>query len=159
MATFDFKKLSRVDRGVAGSGFVALIALFLPWYGVSSGPFSASVSGFGSGYGWLGALLIFATGLYLVLLRSGSNVPKLSVGPGFIMLGASLLGTVIVGLRWLSLPSGGAGGYYNYGPRIGIFVALIAGIVQVVCALSLFRGSGESVPWKSKPSTDNFKSS
>ena len=127
---------------------MSLIALFLPWYGVSSGPFSASVSGFSTGYGWIGALLIIAAGVYLWMLRSGSKVPTMPVGPGVGVLGASLIGTLLVALRWLMLPSGSAGGLYSYGPRLGIYLVLIAGIVQVVFASRLFRSSGEKVPWK-----------
>ncbi len=154
MAAFDMKKLSTTDKLVAGAGVVALISLFLPWYGVSSGVFSNSVSGFSSGYGWIGALLIVAAAVYLVGMRSGSNVPKFSYGPGVIVLGASAIGTFLVALRWLTLPSGSAsvGGvtYLNYGPRVGIILTLIAGIVQVVCAFRLFRTSGETVPWAGK---------
>jgi hypothetical protein len=39
------KKLSRLDWGILGAAAEAFIALFLPRYGVSSGLFSASVSG------------------------------------------------------------------------------------------------------------------
>jgi hypothetical protein len=150
MAAFDWKKLSMADRVIAVAALVALIALFLPWYGYSSTFGSASVSGFSSGYGWLGAILVVAAGVYLVLLRSGTNMPKTSVGPAVMVLGASAIGTIIVVLRWLTLPSGsgGAGGYsYSYGARIGIIIVLVAAIVQVVFSFRLFRASGEALPW------------
>jgi hypothetical protein len=109
------------------------------------------VSGFSSGYGWFGALLIVAAGVYLTLLRSGSSMPTVSVGPGVIVLGASLIGTVLVGIRWITLPRGSFGvgsvSYFSYGPRMGIIIALLAGIVQAICALTLFRRSGEALPW------------
>ncbi len=155
MAAFDMKKLSTVDRVIVGASIVALVALFLPWYGASSSLYSASVSGFSTSYGWLGGLLIVAAGAYLLLLRSDGKLPSLPVGPGFLVLGASLLGTMVVALRWLTLPSGSAqaGGitYFSYGPRVGIVLALVVGIVQVACAFTLFRRSGESVPWAAKP--------
>jgi hypothetical protein len=155
MAVFDMKKLSTLDRGVAGAALIALISLFLPWYGASSTLYSVSVSGFSTSYGWLGGLLLVASGVFLLLVRSGSNLPKLPAGPAVIVLGASLLGTVIVAIRWLTLPRGsvGTGGatYYSYGPRVGIFIALIVGIVQAFCALRLFRASGESLPWAESP--------
>ncbi len=150
MVVIDMKKLSSIDRVVVLAALVALIAMFLPWYGASSTYGGASVSGFGSGYGWVGALLLVAAGVYLALLRSGSNVPKTSVGPGVIVLGLSLIGTLLIAIRWLSLPSGsgGIGGYsYSYGPRIGIIIALIAALVQVVCSFRLFKSSGEALPW------------
>jgi len=73
MAQFDMKKLDTSDRIVAGAGALTLICLFLPWWG--AGPFS--VSGFSTSYGWIGAILIIAAAVYLVMLRSGSNMPKI----------------------------------------------------------------------------------
>jgi hypothetical protein len=150
MALLDVKKLSTIDRVVVGAGAVALIAMFLPWYGASSNFGGASVSGFGSGYGWIGALFVVGAGVYLAMQRSGSNMPKTKMGPGVIVLGASLIGTLLVAIRWLSLPSGSgsSGAYsYSYGPRIGMYIVLIAAIAQVVCSFRLFKSSGEAVPW------------
>jgi hypothetical protein len=151
MAVIDMKKLTTIDRVIVGASLVALISMFLPWYGASSSAFSTSVSGFGSGYGWIGSLLVVAAGTYLALLRSGNNVPRTSMGPGVIVLGLSLIGTLLVAFRWLALPSGSAGiagvTYFNYGPRMGIIITLIAAIVQVICSFTLFRRSGESLPW------------
>lgn len=153
MAAFDWKKLSTADRVVAVTALIALIALFLPWYGWSGFGYSYSVSGFSSGYGWLGALLVFASGLYLVMLRSGSNMPKTGYGPGVIVLGGSVIGAIIVILRWVTLPRGSYGsalGSFSYGPRVGLILALIAGVVQTIYAVRLFRSSGEALPWASK---------
>ena len=145
------KKLSTIDRVIVGASVIALIAMFLPWYGYSATFGSASVSGFGSGFtGWLGALLVIGAGVYLAMLRAGSNLPKTSIGPGVIVLGASLIGTVLVALRWVTLPSGSGGtaGYsYTYGPRMGLIITLIVAIVQVVCSFRLFKATGEAVPW------------
>jgi hypothetical protein len=154
MAALDWKKLSTLDRVVAVTAIVTLIALFLPWYGYSEAGFSASVSGFSTGYGWIGALLVIAAGVYLVRLRSGQSLPKLPAGPAFVVLGASALGTILIILRWVSLPKGSVGvagtTFFSYGPRFGMMVALLAGVVQVVGATQLFRASGESVPWEKK---------
>jgi hypothetical protein len=121
----------------------------LPWYGVSAGAFSASVSGFSTSYGWLGAILIILAAGYLAALRSGSNVPKISYGPGVTVLGLSLIGTVIVILRWITIPKGGFAGY-SYGPMFGMYLTILAGVVQVVLAFRLFKASGETVPWEKK---------
>jgi hypothetical protein len=150
MAAFDWKKLSTTDRVIAITALIALITLFLPWYGWSGDGYSVSVGAFSSGYGWLGALLVILAGVYLVMLRSGSNMPKTSYGPGVIVLGASLIGTIIVILRWATLPRGsyGAAGVgFHYGPGIGLILALIASIVQAFFALRLFRSTGEALPW------------
>ena len=150
MAQFDIKKLDTSDRIVVGMGVLTLICLFLPWYGFS-GPFSSSVSGFSTGYGWLGAILIIVAAGYLAALRMGSNVPKISYGPGVTVLGLSALGTIIVILRWITIPKGGFAGY-SYGPEFGMYLTILAGVVQVVLAFRLFKASGEKVPWENKKS-------
>jgi hypothetical protein len=153
MAQFDMKKLDRSDQIVAGASLVTLICLFLPWYGISAGPYSDTVSGFGTSWGWLGALIIIAAGVYLVMLRSGSNMPKNQFGPGVTVLGLSLVGTVIVLIRWLTIPKGSFAGY-SYGPQYGMYITILAGVVQVVLAFRLFKSSGEKVPWEAnKPSS------
>jgi hypothetical protein len=39
---------------------------------------------------------------------------------------------------------------FTYGPRIGMYIVLIAGVVQAFFALRLFRSTGEAVPWANK---------
>ena len=145
MAQFDIKKLDTSDRIVAGAGVLTLICLFLPWWGGSDGLFSVTVSGFDTSWGWIGAILIVVAAAYLVALRSGSNVPKISYGPGVTVLGLSAIGTIIVILRWITIPSG-----FGYGPEYGMYITILAGIVQAVLAFRLFKASGESVPWEKK---------
>jgi hypothetical protein len=150
MAAFDWKKLSTGDRVISITALIALIALFLPWYSWSGDGYSASVGAFSTGYGWLGAILVIAAGVYIVMLRSGSNMPKFAYGPGVLVLGASLIGTIIVILRWITLPRGsyGVGGAgFSYGPGFGLILTLIASVIQAFFAVQLFRGSGEALPW------------
>ena len=139
MAAFDMKKLSTADRAVVGAGALALLCLFLPWWGFGG----FTVSGFSTKWGWIGGVLIVLAGLYLAALRSGSNVPKISYGPGVTVLGLSLIGTIIVILRWVTIPSG-----FGYGPQYGLYVTILAGIVQAVFSFRLFKISGEKVPWE-----------
>lgn len=146
----DWTTLDRLERVVAITAAVAVIAMFLPWYGASILGFSASVNGFGSGYGWIGALLLVAAGAYLVLVRSGNSVPRTSMGPSTVVLGLSVFGALLVVVRWISLPSGGggiSGEPYSYGPRVGLYLTVVAGVVQVVAAFRLFQRSGEKPPW------------
>ena len=154
MATFDTKRLSRLDWVVVGASALAFVGLFLPWYGASVLGFSSSVSGWSTGYGWLGGLLIVASGVYLVLQRSQADLSRMKLGPATVVLGAAVIGTLLVIFRWISLPkgSGSVGGTlaYSYGPRVGIVLTLIVGLVQVYSALHLFRGSGEKLPWSTK---------
>jgi hypothetical protein len=143
----DVRKLGTAERVVALTAIIALVALFLPWYGVSVSALSVSVIGVDSGYGWLGGMLIGLAGAYLVLLRSGTTMPPTKLGPGVLVLGASLIGTVIVALRWISIPRVSDAVGISVGPRYGLVLTLVAGIAQVLFALLLFRRSGESVPW------------
>jgi hypothetical protein len=147
MAKFDTKRLSRLDWAVIGAAGLSFISLFLPWYGFSLGAFSVSVSGWSTSYGWLGGLLIIAAGVYLAMVRSEVNLSNMPVTPAVVVLGASALGTLIVIIRWISLPSG-------LGARIGIYLTIVAGLVQVGGAIALFRASGEKLPWAgSSPTT------
>lgn len=153
-AAFDWKKLSQTDKVISVTGLIALIGLFLPWFSISTPGFSASSDGFNSGwFGCLGALLIVAAAVYIVLLRSGSQMPRFSYGPGVIVLGLSALGALLVILRWVTIGHGG--GLYSgvsWGPSFGLYLVLIAGIVQAFFALRLFRASGEAVPWANRNS-------
>jgi hypothetical protein len=155
VAKFDAKNLSTRDRVVIGASAVALIALFLPWYGFSSGIFSASVSGWSTSYGLLGGLLIVAAGALLLAHRSGVDTSRLGLTPAFLVLGTSALGTLIVVIRWLTLPSGhyAAGGAgFSYGPSVGIILTIVVGLAQAATALMMFRSSGEDFPWAKQAS-------
>lgn len=153
---FDRKQLTRLDWGVLASGAVAFVALFLPWYGVSVAGFSASVSGWSTSYGWLGGLLLAAAAAWFLLWRTGATMPKVPVTPLVATVGAAALGLLLVIIRWASLPRGGGGAVlgrsFNYGPRVGIWIALIAGIVELVCAGIMLTRSGEPLPWKASKS-------
>ena len=150
---FDPKNLSSQDKAIIGGGGVAFIAAFLPWYGYS-GPlhlYGASISGWSAGFfAWLGSLLLTAAGVYVLLLRSKVSVPSLPFGPAVSVAGASVIGLVLIILRWLTLPRVHAGLAGSVGPKFGIWVAMIAGIVEVVGAVLQFRASGEALPWADK---------
>ncbi|MDA8061125.1 MAG: hypothetical protein M0T80_01620 [Actinomycetota bacterium] len=150
MASWKFSDLSRAEQVTVGASAVMLLALFLPWYGVSVASYSASVSGWGSGYGLLGGLLVVAAGVYLVLRRSGvEGLAKPS--PAVTMLVASALGTLVVVLRLLGMPSEHVAlagvSVLDDGPRFGIWLALVAGIAETVALVKVFRASGEDLPW------------
>lgn len=148
---FDRKQLTRLDWGVLASGAVAFVALFLPWYGVSVEGFSASVSGWRTSYGWLGGLLLVAAAVWFLFWRTGATMPKVPVTPLVATAGAAALGLLLVIVRWASLPRGGGGilgRSFSYGPRIGIWIALIAGIVELVCAAIMLARSGDPLPWR-----------
>ena len=143
--SFDWKRLSSLDRAIAVAAAVAFIAAFLPWYGATVGPFSASVSGWSAGFtAWAGSLLLVAAGVLLVLRRSGASLAVGGVGPSLLVAAVAALGLLLVIIRWISFPR-----YHgaDVGARYGIYVALIAGIVEVTAAVKQVRDSGEQMPW------------
>ncbi|HEY2182549.1 MAG TPA: hypothetical protein VGH18_00110 [Gaiellaceae bacterium] len=146
---FDWKRFSTLDRVIAAGAVVAFIALFLPWYGVTVGPFSASVSGWSAGFAaWAGGLLLTAAGALVVLRGSGANFGGGRVRPSVLVTGIAALGLLLVIIRWVSFPTVHSSGLsYDVGARYGIFVALIAGIAEVVAAVMALRASGEPMPW------------
>lgn len=146
---FDPKRLSTLDWLIVGGGAVVLLSTFMPWYGVDVGPFSASVSGWSSGFlGWFGALLLILAAVYVALRRSDVALPEMPVTPAVVAAGLSLIGVLFVVWRWATLPRAHTlGRAVDYGPRFGIWLALLAGIVETVGAVMQFRSSGEALPW------------
>ena len=69
-------------------------------------------------------------------------MPRTSYGPGVIVLGLSMIGALLVVIRWVTLPrvSGAAYAGFSYGPRIGMILALIA-----VVAILVLQGLGGKV--------------
>jgi hypothetical protein len=145
---FEWKRFTTLDRVIVGGAAVAFIAAFLPWYGVSVGPFSASVSGWSAGFSaWAGALLLTAAGVLLVLRRSGASLPSV-VGPALLVAAVAALGLLLVIIRWVSFPRYHAvGTSYGVGARYGIYLALIAGIVETAASVMALRASGEQIRW------------
>jgi hypothetical protein len=142
---FDWKRLSNLDRAIAIGGAVSFIALFLPWWGASSGPFSVSISGWSAGFtAWAGGLLLTAAAVFLVLRRAGATMPSLRAGPAVLVAGVAALGLLLVIIRWVSLPRYRGLGV---GAKYGLYLALIAGIVEVTAAVIEMRASGEAMPW------------
>jgi hypothetical protein len=142
--SLDTKQLGRKEWGILIAGAVAFVSLFLPWYGASvAGYTAASVNAWSTGYGWMAAALLVAASVYLFIRLQGDvKLPARSVS---VILVLSAVGLLLVLIRLGSLPTGSGSvagvATYQYGGRIGIVIALIAGLVQVVCAGLLFRSS------------------
>ena len=147
---FDWKRFSTLDRAIVGGAGVAFIAGFLPWWGYN-GPlsvYSASVSGWSAGFSaWAGTLLLTLAGVFLLLRRSEVNLPKLPIGPAVTVAGSAAVGLFLVIIRWLTLPRVHGGLAGSIGAKYGIWLALIAGIVETTAAVMEMRASGEPLPW------------
>lgn len=147
---FDWKALTTLDRVIAGGALLALISLFLPWYGLSVGGVSLSVDGWSSGFAaWAGGTLLTAAGVLVVLRRSGVHLTGGRVPPSLLVASVAALGLLLVVIRWVSFPTyHGATGYsYDVGARYGVYLAVIGGIVAVTAAVMALRTSGERTLW------------
>jgi hypothetical protein len=153
----DWKSLSTLDRAIVGGAAVAFIALFLPWWGV--GAISFSVDGWSAGFtAWAGGLLLTAAGVLLLLRRSGATLSFGGAGPAVVVAAVSALGLLLVIIRWASLPRYQG---FGVGAKYGLYIALIAGLVEVTAAVMAMRASGEQMPWahaqaagRDEPGTD-----
>jgi len=147
---FDLEKLSRPDQAIVGGAGLVFISGFLPWWGYT-GPlalYGGSIDGWSAGFtAWAGTLLLTLAGVYLFSRRAEVQLPTLPVGPSVLVAGLSALGLVLVVLRWLTLPSLHSGLAGSIGARYGIWVALIAGAIEVSAAIVELRASEEPLPW------------
>lgn len=147
MATFDAKKVSTYDWAVIGGGAAVLVLSFLPWWGGSVAGFGLSVNrtGWNTPLGILAVLLCVAAAGYVLATRAFAlRSPQLPVGPALLAMALAGLGTLFILIRLLSYDRASGGGI-SVGPKIGVFLALLAAIVETAAAVLLFRASGEKV--------------
>lgn len=152
----DLGKLNSLDRAIAGGAVVVFVSGFLPWWGYNGplGLYSASVSGWSAGVSaWAGILLLTLAGVYLVLRRSDVQLPTLPIGPAVAAAGTAALGLLLVVIRWLTLPRVHAGLAGSIGAKYGIWIALVAGVIETGAAVVELRASGESLPWQHAQAT------
>lgn len=149
MAAFDAKKVTPYDWGVIGGGAAVLVFSLLPWYGSSGSVagigFSASRSAWSYPLAVLAVLLcVAAAGFVLATRAFGVRSPDMPVAPSLLALGLAGLGTIFILLRLVSYDRASGGGI-SVGPKIGIWLALLAAIVETASAFMLFRTSGEKL--------------
>lgn len=144
-------RLSNVDRCIGVGAAIVFLAGFLPWWGYT-GPvhiYGASISGWSSGFtAWAGILVLTAAGALHIARASNVRVPDLPLGPAVAVAGTASLGLLLVVIRWLTLPSVHAGLAGSVGPRYGIWIAIVAGAVELAGAIVALRASGEALPWQ-----------
>ncbi|MEX5630976.1 hypothetical protein [Parafrankia sp. FMc2] len=139
------------DVGVIGAGAATFIFSFLPWFSISTDFFGSSVSDSANGWstdlggwfwGWLAILLLVAVaGLVAALTFANLRLPTLPVPLTAVLAGASGLAVLLLIIRWIAYPS--VPSSYDGGPSFGLFIVLIAAIVQTVFnVLNLRAGSG-----------------
>jgi hypothetical protein len=136
---FDLNRLSRVDQVVGASSLILIITLFLPWFGVSLGGYSASESGFDA-HGYLIIPLLTAIVLiaYLVMRAGWDHLPwKLPMEHTPLLLVGTGIQALIVLLAFLFKPTGTD---WQFGAYLGLLAALVACGAAVMPAINSMQG-------------------
>jgi hypothetical protein len=125
----DTTRLTTGDMIAGVGGIVLLIALFLPWYGVSADVAGVSVSVSGSGWEVLGFIdillfLIAVVAIAVVAGRATNRLPA-EVPGSLVLLGLGALAVLLVLFRIIDIPAGDVPDSVDLSRKIGIFIALI----------------------------------
>lgn len=139
----DLNSLTNGQKVVGGAGIVAIISLFLPWYG--SGPFSANAFGLHASVGaWMGMFVIIA-GAAIVFLKvlGKADLNRGALAAEQLGLVVAALGTVVVLLKLIT---------DNEATKLGIYIGLLSGIAVTAGAFMVVKESGLAMP-----TTDDLK--
>jgi hypothetical protein len=136
----DFSKLSQNQKIVAGGGVLAIISLFLPWYGVSFGGLgSVTANSFDAGFlAWFGLFLAIAAAV-IVLLKA-LEVADLKVGnlaAEQLALILAAVGFVFTVLKWI---------VDNDFVKWGLFVGIISTAIVAYASYAAMKDAGLAMP-------------
>ena len=142
----DFSKLSQNQKIALGGGVLAVISLFLPWYGFSFGNVGANLNAFDARFlAWGGLFLAIAGATVLTLKaleRSDVKMGNLAAEQLALILGG--LGFVFIVLRWLT---------ENDLVRYGLFAGLLSAGLVAYGAFGAMKDAGLEMP-----TAEDFKS-
>jgi hypothetical protein len=130
-ANFDLRRLTTVDRIIAGATLVTMISLWFPWFSVSFAGFGAATTGSvsGTGYhGWLWLEFILALALlgYFAARAAWDQLPfRLPVSDEWLLIGGTGLQFLLILIGFLAMPSADG---LSVSWDFGAFIALIASI-------------------------------
>ena len=135
----DFSKLSRNQQLAFGGGVLALISLFVPWYGVSGLGITINASAFDAGlFAWGGLLLTIGAAAILVLKAleiSDVKVGNLAAEQFALILGA--IGLVFILLRWIT---------DNDFTKFGLYLGIVAAGLVTYAAYGAMSDAGLELP-------------
>ena len=157
MARIGGRDVATYDIGVLGAGLVVFIASFLPWYGVKIDHFSATASGWHSGFlAWFPILLCIAIAAVVAGQVFGRvRVPAAGpIQPALLLTLVSALALLLIVIRWASLPD--VPTYLTVeaksGARAGLFLGLFGALALTAFnALRLVSGVGQAEPAPAYP--------
>ncbi len=137
----DLRRLSQVERVVAGATVVVLISLFLPWFGFGVYGDNFTVSGI-SAHGYLYVLLILTLAIlaYLVLRAGWDQLPfTLPIAHGPLLLIGTGLQFLLVLIGFLDKPLSLLS--WEVGAYLGLIAAAVAAGPVIVPAIRSFQSS------------------
>jgi hypothetical protein len=136
----DLSKLSQNQKIALGGGVLAILALFMPWYGV--GPFTANAFSFF--FAWVGLILAIAGAAILVLKAMEMSDVKLgSLAAEQLALVLAAVGVVLIVLKLLTDTD-----FLKY----GLFIGLISAGAVAYGAFGSMKDAGLELP-----SADDFR--
>lgn len=151
----DLRRLTQVDRIVAGASLIAMISIWLPWYSVTFGADafesqgSASFSGT-SLHGWLWLEFVVALALIgYVVLRAGFPESKISlpIAHAPLLIIGTGLQLLLILIAFADIPYGNLGMGWGWAAFIGLFAALAAAApVMVPAARSYLESRNAAGP-------------
>ena len=134
-ASWDFSRLTRTDRIVAGATLVTMISIWLPWFSASYSGLGGTVSGLVSGthlHGWLWLEFLLALALagYLAARAAWDELPvRIPVPHQVVLIAGTALQFLLVVTAFLARPSTGGLAGYSISWDFGAFLALIGSLV------------------------------
>ena len=146
---FDHRRLTTVDKIVAGGTFITMISIWLPWFTISwgsstfEGAGSASISGT-TGHGWLWLEFFVALALlaYLGARAAWERLPfTVPVGHAPLLIAGVSLQLLLVLIAFIDIPYGSDGVGLDWGAFIALLAALAAAGPVVVPAVRSYLDS------------------
>lgn len=139
-------RFARSDWIAVGTGALAFVVSFLPWYSVSytSGSFgvsrSFSASAWDSGFAaWFPMLMLLLLAGLVVLRHVGLRLSAQAAGAvRIVLMAVPAVAAVLVLLRWLTFP-GGSDEFGSAGAGFGLFVGLLTALGGCVGSWLVFR--------------------
>jgi len=136
----DFSKLSQNQKIVAGGGVLAIISLFLPWYGISiAGIASVTANAFDAGFlAWFG--LILAVAAAVIVLLKALEVTDLKAGnlaAEQLALILAAVGFIFTVLKWL---------VDNDFVKWGLFIGIISTAIVAYGSYAAMKDAGLEMP-------------
>jgi len=134
--SFDVNRWAPADRVVGGASLVLLVALFMPWFTVSSGGFgSLSTSGTGAhGWLWFAFVLALLPLAYLIVAAGYDRFPvNLPLTHDRLLRSVPRLNLLLVFLSFILKP-GGSGVGWDFGAFAGLIAAIAAALPVTVTA-------------------------